>query len=699
MRKLFSLIAAVLFAGSMMATEVIFTNADFAGQGTANTGSEVSATKGGVTFTYSKGYSADESLRCYAHGSLSITATATIEKINFTTTGGKNGGLDAEVTVNATSYSVDDLASQARFTEIKVTLSDGGVTPPVEPETIPTTAPAAPAQAEADVMGIYCNHYAVNNANFNLSGWPGAYQTLTLDGTTVGFMPDMTWECIIDPVNTDAAHNFSAYENIHIDMWAPQAAKIKFAAEAVAGGNYKDGHIVELAQGWNSFDFAIAEWPGNYDFANLKCFVFEQYQTPAGESFEHNPFAFANLYFWNAPVVVTPQYEVAEAIAAGLADDDVIEVRGVITKMEFKGKNFAKYGSVNIYVKDATGAEGEFEFYNCYSLNADTFKTSTPAYDAESTAWAEFTEVADANGNAIHVGDTVIAHGKYKLYNTTYELNTGCYLIDVKHASGVTPGETIDVNMSGLYYSDYVAAAGWWQIYGGNEQFIVSISNVSTTEAAGVYTIADLDADYTYLEVIADGDTIEVAFVDGSVTLTVADNGDVTVAGALTGDDGNIYNLNLVFNKPVATTTKNVQIAEWELDDAYLAYGLFSVAGEAADGTFVQFGLWMGDDQETIAGDYTEADTDSRYLGTGIIDGGVQPVFYTAAIHIELAEEAVVVTADVLCYGNVLYKITTLVESIDNVDAAVKAIKSIVNGQVVIEKAGKTFNMNGAVVR
>ena len=125
MKKFFSLFAAVLFAASMMATEVVFTNADFAGQGTANTGSEVSATKDGVTFTCNKGYSATESLRCYAHAAISITASSTISKINFTTTGGKDGGLDAEVAVNATSYEVADLASQARFTEIKVTIDDG----------------------------------------------------------------------------------------------------------------------------------------------------------------------------------------------------------------------------------------------------------------------------------------------------------------------------------------------------------------------------------------------------------------------------------------------------------------------------------------------------------------------------------------------------------------------------------------------
>ena len=128
MKKFFSFLTAILFAGSLMASEVTFTKADFAGQGTANTGSEVTATKSGVTFTYSKGYCADESLRCYAHGALSITAESTIEKINFTTTGGKTGGLNAEVEVDDTEYAVADLASQARFTEIKVTLAESGST-------------------------------------------------------------------------------------------------------------------------------------------------------------------------------------------------------------------------------------------------------------------------------------------------------------------------------------------------------------------------------------------------------------------------------------------------------------------------------------------------------------------------------------------------------------------------------------------
>jgi len=130
--------------------------------------------------------------------------------------------------------------------------------------------------------------------------------------------------------------------------------------------------------------------------------------------------------------------EVADAIAkvaAGeLIDGDTLSIHGIITKLEFKGKNFAKYGSVNIYVADANGEAGEFEFYNCYSLEADTFRTSVPEYDAESTQWAQFNAVIDGNEVMVSVGDEVTARGTFKLFNTTYELNTGCFLTQIGSA-------------------------------------------------------------------------------------------------------------------------------------------------------------------------------------------------------------------------------------------------------------------------
>ena len=37
----------------------------------------------------------------------------------------------------------------------------------------------------------------------------------------------------------------------------------------------------------------------NYSFTDVKYIFFEWYKTPEGESFENNPFGFANIYFYD----------------------------------------------------------------------------------------------------------------------------------------------------------------------------------------------------------------------------------------------------------------------------------------------------------------------------------------------------------------------------------------------------------------
>ena len=275
---------------------------------------------------------------------------------------------------------------------------------------------------------------------------------------------------------------------------------------------------------------------------------------------------FFNVIMKETPIV--PQYEVAEAIAAGLQENDEVLVRGVITKMEFKGKNFAKYGSVNVYVADATGAEGEFEFFNCYSLNADTFRTSIPNYDPESASWAQFNEVADENGNAIHVGDTVIAFGKYKLYNTTHELNQGCYLVDIKHAP-VAPADTIalefntenttyayvdnqyfsDYGTTDIYLSDININTSTYQFEGDGNYLVLDFYPENANNVTGVYQAQDetLDLEYTYLLTINGTDTAFVEFADGAIQVEIGEVdkehglAQLAVGGMLMSTDGDIY--------------------------------------------------------------------------------------------------------------------------------------------------------------
>ncbi|MBR3407225.1 MAG: hypothetical protein IKG86_00090 [Paludibacteraceae bacterium] len=402
---------------------------------------------------------------------------------------------------------------------------------------------------------------------------------------------------------------------------------------------------------------------------------------------------FFNVVKKEAPIV--HQYEVAEAIAAGLQENDEVLVRGVITKIEFKGANFAKFGSVNIYVADATDAEGEFEFFNCYSLNADTFRTSIPNYDPTDKTWAQFNEVADENGNTIHVGDTVIAFGKYKLYNSTHELNTGCYLVDIKHAPQ-QPGEEITIDIeSEVQYTDYVAEAGWWQFMAENDEYDISISNVSTTQAAGTYTIADLDADYTYVFIKAD--STKVYFVDGEFTLTEGEDGSRTIEGVMTGDDGNIYNIKLVFRIPTPETTVNVEIPEWGVADAaeiyYYTGTLFY--GYAADSTYIQFVVLGNNPIGTFTYD------DMLPTATGIEVGGKYKPIYSMDVTVNASDaQRAIITMDILCLNNTLYHVTTHIgEGINAVEAAEKAVKMIQNGNVVIIKNGVHYNVNGQVIK
>ena len=183
----------------------------------------------------------------------------------------------------------------------------------------------------------------------------------------------------------------SSSEKNFFTLSIPEAGTLRIAPRT--GSNSATDRALVIEQGGTELYNAIVQESQAIEVqegeSTVKVYPYVEVAVAAGEvrvSYTAGLNFYGFALVTDAPAV--HQYEVAEAIAAGLQDDELILVRGVITKMEIKGKNFAKYGSVNIYVADATGAEGEFEFYNCYALNADTFRTTTPAYDATSTAWA-----------------------------------------------------------------------------------------------------------------------------------------------------------------------------------------------------------------------------------------------------------------------------------------------------------------------
>jgi hypothetical protein len=396
------------------------------------------------------------------------------------------------------------------------------------PETIPTTAPAVPAQNEENVMAIYCNHYATNNANFGISGWAGGYQTLDLSGTMAAYWTGMTWECIIDPANTDAAHDFSAYENIHVDMWAPAAAKIKFTAEAVVGGNYKDGPVLDLVQGWNSFDIALADWAGSYDFTNLKCFALEQYKTPEGASFEGNPFAIANIYFWSAPAA-TATYTVA-GNNAELFNNTTWDPTNIANNMDLQEEGIYKFEKT-----DVTLPEGNIEFkvvkdhnWSAGAWPADNYVLNIPEAGVYTITITFNEETTDVAAEAVKTGDAqvdpvVSIAGSMNSWNASADLMT---LAEDKQTASLT------LNLAAQTYEfKVVLNGGDWR---SNAQEFTR-ENATAAEMTGnldnMHLVADVAGEYVFTWTFATN-TLVITYPNaGPEPLTIPENAPVpTVA-------------------------------------------------------------------------------------------------------------------------------------------------------------------------
>lgn len=453
-----------------------------------------------------------------------------------------------------------------------------------------------------------------------------------------------TWE--IKTVNVSADSQTPIYYLVgSMTNWNP-AAGYQFAENPTVSGEYTlditlhagdelkvvqtiDGTITTWYPDGNNNNYYVSEM-GNYTV----------YFYPAGGMED----AYYGYYYLEKKTY--PRYNVTEAINAGLQNNTEIEVRGVVTGMEIKGTNFANYGSVIFYLEDVNGTEGEFKLYNCYSINESHFTATDPAYDAESTAIVNPTSVTDANGNMVHVGDTIVAFGKYLFYNNSiYELNTGCYLIDTEYAP-----KDIHVNInSNLVLNDLTDNMGAWQVYTSG---VISIA-VWSSQIAGTYTVDNFYNEYAWIYDTASDQRIY--FTAGSITVTASDNLDtVQIVGTLTGNDGNYYLINMEYTDPVAQSEETLMVADAGLYD--ISDGFFQFYGQANDTCYVGLGIWS----DIKPGTYTEDDLHNNYSFIRL-NNQYFSLFDAEITVTEHADGSYTIIADLLCNNNILYHVTMTV--------------------------------------
>ena len=210
-------------------------------------------------------------------------------------------------------------------------------------------------------------------------------------------------------------------------------------------------------------------------------------------------------------------YTTSEAIAAVdagmIVKDDSIKVGGIISRWFRKSSAFDKYHSVSFFVMDpVTGQEHEFEFYNCYSLDKDSFATFDFTDEMNAVC-------IDYQGREFHLGDTVVGAGKYTIYNGTHELNTNCYLTEWRPvATPATAPKKAAAAANGKKTALYQYSNGKWTAYKNDAATVVALpedvysavgytylldknKNILTTFLAQEFPYAQVDQAYTVVYV------------------------------------------------------------------------------------------------------------------------------------------------------------------------------------------------------
>ena len=278
--------------------------------------------------------------------------------------------------------------------------------------------------------------------------------------------------------------------------------------------------------------------------------------------------------------------------------------------------------------------------------------------------------------------------------------------IDLLDAPVIPTGDTISIAIDDLNMNDKQATAGWWQIrgYSADSTVFVTLSNLTDTTRAtaiGTYTNEVMDYDYSYLR--ADGKTIH--FHEGNVEVSLNENGSYHVTALLMGRDGNVYDLTLNSfplsdNKIQIAYSNDTLVFLPSNDDPYFFVIETKAAYDQYESDFKQASLneevdsWI----EFLAG--------KSAVSKFVLHGNVYLLMSNFFGEDLEAGEYVALAAPIynnsVRNGDASYLLFEVVlpEGVENVEAkAVKAVKFLRNGQLIIRKNGAEYNAFGTLVK
>lgn len=348
-----------------------------------------------------------------------------------------------------------------------------------------------------------------------------------------------------------------------------------------------------------------------------------------------------------------------------------------------------------------------------------------------------YEEIADVNGTLEQDGDTL------RLNAAVICRDSVQYNVKLWYA---VPEPTATVEVPAIKDADFinVLSAGQYQVVGATQDgaYEVSFTTASTYVVPGTYkytadfTSTDLDLRYSYIANIAAGEDYSVLTAEVAVTLD--ENNVVTATGWYICDNAVKYTFTLVseFEKEridgdeteiPANVVMTADTYEYVISDKYFAiYGEldFEALGAELDYLWLTFIPEALDDATVIpvgtyeinntyeVGTVTAGATDGWYLYAsiylsldeeGYLDS-TKPLYYLVegTVTVETEEGGLHIVVDALNSYDVPVKIDIHTgegggTAIENTNAdEVKIVKFVKNGQLLIQRGNKVFNVLGA---
>ena len=340
--------------------------------------------------------------------------------------------------------------------------------------------------------------------------------------------------------------------------------------------------------------------------------------------------------------------------------------------------------------------------------------------------------------------DTLTVLAIYNEYNGNPQVKNAVF-VEVKKAA-VEPGDTIKLvfdngGVDNYYYANYgstdiqlynIPVVGG-KLQGDGDYIQLEIYPADPNDISGEYSIEDegLDDYYTYLMRISGNDTTEIEFVAGSITVSVQNpdkensSADLTVQGELKTAEGDVYvinsTLNVYYNFTISEEEKyTLDEAEADFNYNFDTYQLMPTGNDIIVGVFAQTDealiaatiILPQGQTELVAGEY-EVSVMPMYgtvMAGQYTTEGPQPsyaltndgkLWYLVSGKVTVEGDGSIVIDALNSNGKAIKSTLDHLQGdgIDEVNAAIKATKTLKNGQLIIEKNGVRYNVNGQRIK